>query len=31
MAPNGTWRGIGMRNNVEVAVSIDSAGNVVSQ
>jgi hypothetical protein len=31
MAPNGTWRGIGMRNNVEVAVSIDSSGQVMAQ
>jgi hypothetical protein len=31
MAPDGTWRGIGTRNNVEVAVSIDSAGNISSQ
>jgi hypothetical protein len=31
MAPDGTWRGIAMRNNVEVAVSIDSSGRVASQ
>lgn len=31
MAPDGTWRGIGVRNNVEIAVSIDSAGRVTSQ
>jgi hypothetical protein len=31
MAPDGTWRGIGMRDNVEVAVSIDSAGRVTQQ
>lgn len=31
MAPNGTWRGIGMSNNVEVAVSIDSSGQVMAQ
>ena len=31
MAPDGTWRGIGMRDNVEVAVSVDSAGNIASQ
>ncbi len=30
MAPNGTWRGIGMRDNVEVAVSIDSSGQVMA-
>ena len=31
MAPDGTWRGIGMRDNVEVAVSVDSSGRVTSQ
>jgi hypothetical protein len=31
MAPDGTWKGIGMRNNVEVAVSIDSSGRVAQQ
>lgn len=31
MTPDGTWRGIAMRNNVEVAVSIDSSGRVASQ
>ena len=30
-APDGTWRGIGMRNNVEVAVSIDASGRVMAQ
>ena len=31
MAPDGTWRGIGIRDNVEVAVSVDPAGNISSQ
>jgi hypothetical protein len=31
LAPDGTWKGIAMKNNVEVAVSIDSAGRVASQ
>jgi len=31
MAPDGTWHGIGMRNNVEVAVSVDSSGRVAAQ
>ena len=31
MAPDGTWRGVGMRDNVEVAVSIDSSGRVLAQ
>lgn len=31
MAPDGTWRGIAMRNNVEVAVAINSGGQVMSQ
>jgi len=31
LAPDGTWRGIGMRDNREVAVSIDTSGRVTSQ